>query len=82
MHISIKKIMKEQELFEITKMTISDLMSTICTIATLKYDGHFTILSFTNHYKGGFGTITEREDIEKLKGYDSLRELLIDMIIN
>jgi hypothetical protein len=82
MHISIKKIMKEQELFEITKMTISDLMSTICTIATLKYDGHFTILSFTNHYKGGFGTITEREDIEKLKGYDSLRELLVDMIIN
>ncbi|CAB4162104.1 hypothetical protein UFOVP775_13 [uncultured Caudovirales phage] len=82
MHISIKKIMKEQELFEITKMTISDLMSTICTIATLKYYGHFTILSFTNHYKGGFGTITEREDIEKLKGYDSLRELLIDMIIN
>jgi hypothetical protein len=82
MHISIKKIMKEQELFEITKMTISDLMSTICTISTLKYDGHFTILSFTNHYKGGFGTITEREDIEKLKGYDSLRELLVNMIIN
>ena len=82
MHISIKKIMKEQELFEITKMTISDLMSIICTIATFKYDGHFTILSFTNHYKGGFGTITEREDIEKLKGYDSLRELLVNMIIN
>jgi hypothetical protein len=82
MHISIKKIMKEQELFEITKMTINDLMLTICTIATLKYDGHFTILSFTNHYKGGFGTITEREDIEKLKGYDSLRELLVNMIIN
>lgn len=82
MDISIKKIMKEQELFEITKMTISDLMSTICTIATLKYNGHFTILSFTNHYKGGFGTITEREDIEKLKGYDSLRELLVNMIIN
>jgi hypothetical protein len=82
MHISIKKIMEEQELFEITKMTISDLMSTICTIANLKYNGHFTILSFTNHYKGGFGTITEREDIEKLKGYDSLRELLVNMIIN
>jgi hypothetical protein len=81
MNISIKKIMKEQELFEITKMTISDLMSTICTIATLKYDGHFTILSFTNHYKGGFGTITEREDIEKLKGYYSLIELLVNMII-
>lgn len=81
MNISIKKIMEEQELFEITKMTISDLMSTICTIATLKYGGHFTILSFTNHYKGGFGTITEREDIEKLKGYDSLRELLVNMII-
>lgn len=61
-------------------MTIDDLMSTICTIAVLKYDGHFTILSFTTNFKGGFGTITEREDIDAMKEYHSLKELLIDMI--
>lgn len=62
------------------QVTIDDLMSTICTIAVLKYDGHFTILSFTNSFKGGFGTITEREDIDEMKEYYSLKELLINMI--
>lgn len=61
-------------------MSIDDLMSTICTIAVLKYNGHFTILSFTNSFKGGFGTITEREDIDEMKEYYSLKELLINMI--
>jgi hypothetical protein len=65
---------------QIKQMNINDLMSTICTIAVLKYDGHFTILSFTNSFKGGFGTITEREDIDKMKEYYSLKELLINMI--
>lgn len=65
---------------QIKQMNISDLMSTICTIAVLKYSGHFTILSFTNSFKGGFGTITEREDIDKMKEYYSLKELLINMI--
>ena len=65
---------------QIKQMNINDLMSTICTIAVLKYDGHFTILSFTNSFKGGFGTITEREDIDEMKEYYSLKELLINMI--
>ena len=65
---------------QIKQMNINDLMSTICTISVLKYDGHFTILSFTNSFKGGFGTITEREDIDKMKEYYSLKELLINMI--
>jgi hypothetical protein len=65
---------------QIKQMNINDLMSTICTIAVLKYSGHFTILSFTNSFKGGFGTITEREDIDKMKEYYSLKELLINMI--
>ena len=65
---------------QIKQMNINDLMSTICTIAVLKYNGHFTILSFTNSFKGGFGTITEREDIDKMKEYYSLKELLINMI--
>jgi len=65
---------------QIKQMNINDLMSTICTIAVLKYNGHFTILSFTNSFKGGFGTITEREDIDEMKEYYSLKELLINMI--
>lgn len=65
---------------QIKQMNINDLMSTICTIAVLKYSGHFTILSFTNSFKGGFGTITERENIDKMKEYYSLKELFINMI--
>ena len=65
---------------QIKQMNINALMSTICTIAVLKYDGHFTILSFTTNFKGGFGTITKREDIDKMKEYYSLKELLINMI--
>jgi hypothetical protein len=66
---------------QIEKMSMDDLMSTICTIAVLKYDGHFTILSFTTEFKGNFGTITEREDIQGLMGYHSLKELLVSMIL-
>lgn len=65
---------------QIEKMSMDDLMSTICTIAVLKYDGHFTILSFTTEFKGGFGTIIGRQDIDEMKEYHSLKELLINMI--
>jgi hypothetical protein len=64
----------------IDKMDVNELMSTVCTIATLKYDGHFTILSFTTNFKGSFGTVLEREDISELSPFLSLKELLIDMI--
>ena len=62
------------------QMDVNELMSTVCTIATLKYNGHFTILSFTTNFKGSFGTITEREDINKLDPCESLKELLLQMI--
>ena len=65
---------------QIKKMNMDELMSIVSLIAKLKYSGHFTILSFSNSYKGGFGTITEREDIDKMKEYYSLKELLINMI--
>jgi hypothetical protein len=64
----------------IDQMDVNELMSTVCTIATLKYDGHFTILSFTTNFKGSFGTVTEREDIESLSPCLSLKELLLQMI--
>jgi hypothetical protein len=62
------------------QMDVNELMSTVCTIATLKYDGHFTILSFTTNFKGSFGTVTEREDIESLSPCLSFKELLLQMI--
>jgi hypothetical protein len=64
----------------IDQMDVNELMSAVCTIATLKYDGHFTILSFTTNYRGSFGTVTEREDIEALSPCLSLKELLLQMI--
>jgi hypothetical protein len=83
--ISIKKALDDYENKEQKNcfdVTIDELMSTICTIAILKYGGHFTILSFTNHYKGGFGTITDRNEIEQMCGYGSFKQLLINMINN
>lgn len=65
---------------KIDQMDVNELMSTVCTIATLKYNGHFTILSFTTNYKGSFGTVTEREDIDQLTPCESLKELLLEMI--
>ena len=64
----------------INQMDVNELMSTVCVIATLKYDGHFTILSFTTNFKGSFGTVTETEDIESLSPCLSLKELLLQMI--
>ena len=65
---------------QIKKMNMDELMSIVSLIAKLKYSGHFTILSFSNSCKGGFGTITEREDINRLLQYNDLKLLLMDMI--
>lgn len=65
---------------QIKKMNVEELMSIVSLIAKLKYDGHFTILSFSNSYKGSFGTISEREDINSLHQYADLKLLLMDMI--
>lgn len=65
---------------QIKRMNVEELMSIVSLIAKLKYSGHFTILSFSNSYKGSFGTITEREDINRLLQYSDLKLLLMDMI--
>lgn len=65
---------------QINKMNMDELMSIISLISKLKYSRHFTILSFTTHYKGSFETITERNEIDNLMPYDNLKDLLIDMI--
>jgi hypothetical protein len=48
--------------------------------ANENYGGHYTIFSFTSCYKFSFGTINEREDIEKLLPYDSLEDAIINAI--
>ena len=50
--------------------------SIIDFISNKDFGGHFTILSFTTNYKFAFGTITEREDIENLIGYDNINDAI------
>jgi hypothetical protein len=49
------------------------------------HDSHFYIFSFTTHYKGGFGTPdldygAGRDEVWSLEGFDSVEELLDDML--
>jgi hypothetical protein len=45
-------------------------------IAINDFDNHFTILSFTTHYKFSFGTITNRNDIENLNSYYDINDAI------
>jgi len=47
-------------------------------IAKKYYSGHFTIFAFTFSYKFAFGTLTERDDINDLEGYGSLKDAIIN----
>jgi hypothetical protein len=58
--------------FKITKKN----QEIIDFISNRDFSGHFTILSFTTHYKFAFGTVTEREDIENLIGYDNINDAI------
>ncbi len=66
---------------------MDDLLLKVRAIAEKKFGGHFTILKFTTHYKGMFGTIdvdalTGRQQIRDLPGFLTLEELLSWMIKN
>ena len=62
--------------FNITKKN----QSLINFISKKDFGGHFTILSFTTEYKFSFGTVTEREDIENLIGYDNINDAIENAI--
>ena len=62
--------------FSITKKN----QSIIDFISNKDFGGHFTILSFTTHYKFAFGTVTEREDIEYLTAYDNINDAITNAI--
>jgi len=50
------------------------------SLADLYYGGHFTLLSFTTHVKFGFGTITNRDEIDEMSDYDSISDAIENAI--
>jgi hypothetical protein len=54
------------------------LIATI--LASLYYDGHFTLLCFSTKVKFGFGTITDRDEIEKMSDYDLISDAITNAI--
>ena len=62
--------------FNITKKN----QAIINFISNRDFSGHFTILSFTTHYKFAFGTVTEREDIYDLFPFDNINDAIQNAI--
>ncbi len=46
------------------------------------YDGHYTILRFTTNWKVAFGTVNEYEDISEIEGYKTLKEAIVNCLLN
>jgi len=61
-------------------MTTRTLIKIAESIANDHYSGHLTILKFTTEWKAGFGTITERDEINELIGYANVDDALTNLI--
>lgn len=61
---------------------MKNLIKKVEKIANEKYSGHYTILKFTTHYKVSFGTVIEMDEIDVLTPYNSLKEALLNLILN
>lgn len=76
-----KLIMENQSL---SAPDITQLLRKVEDIAEQEYGGHYSILKFTTHFKGGFGTpnldIDGREEVSKCPAFHTLPELLVAMI--
>lgn len=61
-----------------------NILEVVDRIARDKYSGHFTIFSFTTHYKGCFGTPSGDlyELLSILSPFDSIVELCTEMAVN
>ena len=58
------------------------LIEKVEKIAKERFDGHYSIFSFTTNYKGCFGTIEYGEDYMLMEDHDTLESLLEAMIAN
>lgn len=63
------------------KCDLGVLLKIVDRKAKTLHDGHWTLLSFTTHYKAKFGT-PNLDQIAELKGYSTLEEALLALIIN
>ena len=59
-----------------------ELLAQLEDHANLKYDGHYTVLKFTTGFKVSFGTITDREEIDSLVNYETLKKAIVNLLIN
>lgn len=65
---------------------LGPLVSVVEEIAKCRFDGHFSLFSFTTNYKGCFGTpqrldgYGDDDEIEGLPAHASLEELLYYMV--
>lgn len=58
------------------------LLEQLENYANKYYDGHYTILKFTTNWKVGFGTVNERDQIDKLEGFKTLKEAIVNCLLN
>ena len=52
------------------------LLEQVQNIAKAEFDGHYTIMQFTTNVRVGFRTPFDREDIENVKAFSTLRQAL------
>lgn len=75
--------MKALELWDFLFNTIMEqLIEQLQSRANKYHDGHYTIMKFTTNYKATFGTVNEREQIDVLQGFKTLKEAIINCLIN
>ena len=64
----------------------NDLLSKLALIADIKFDGHLTIMKFTNNWRVDFGTLCDRGDINAMPAgksfYEAVANALADLILS
>lgn len=63
-------------------MKMNELLDQLENRAEKYHDGHYTILKFKTNWKCAFGTVIDREQIESLEGFKTLKEAVIDCLFN
>lgn len=72
---------------EVHEMNLDTLLGLAEILANQKADGHITLMRFTTGWKAIIGTPNldtgeGRAEIANLKSHSSLREALVDLLIN
>jgi len=57
-------------------MNTQEKLEKVIKIAEEEFDGHFTLMKFTNNWRFTFGTIENRDDISLAENGETLDEVL------